>query len=63
MNLAIGPVAGTRAACAEPPGVMEQEAAYFAALPTASRYRMDGERLILERAVGARVASFTATRP
>jgi len=61
MNLAIGPVAGTRAACAEPPGIMEQEAAYFAALPTASTQRVDGERLILERADGARVASFTAS--
>jgi heat shock protein HslJ len=50
----------TRRACAEPPGVMEQEAAYLAALPTTARYRIEGDRLTLERDDGARVASYRA---
>ena len=57
--LRIGPVAATRMACAEPPGVMEQEAAYLAALPTAQSYRFEGPDLVLERAGGARVARYT----
>jgi heat shock protein HslJ len=55
----IGLAATTRLFCATPDGVMEQEAAYLAALPTAAAYRIDGNRMILERADGARVASFT----
>jgi heat shock protein HslJ len=50
----------TRRACADPPGVMEQEAAYLAALPTTARYRIEGDRLTLERDDGARVASYRA---
>ena len=56
----IGPPASTRAFCADPPGVMDQEAAYLAALPTAARYRIEGAQLRLERADGARVATYTA---
>jgi heat shock protein HslJ len=58
--LTITPPASTRMFCASPPGVMEQEAAYLAALPTAVRYRIEGERLALETADGARVATYTA---
>jgi heat shock protein HslJ len=54
----IGPAISTRMACAAPPGIMEQEAAYLAALATARVYRTEGNRLILETADGARVASF-----
>jgi heat shock protein HslJ len=50
----------TRRACADPPGVMDQEAAYLTALPTAARYRIDGDRLTLERDDGARVATYRA---
>jgi heat shock protein HslJ len=50
----------TRRACPDPPGVMQQEAAYLAALPTAARYRIEGDRLTLERDDGARVATYTA---
>jgi heat shock protein HslJ len=56
--IAIGPAATTRMACSAPPGIMEQESAYLAALATAHRYRIDGNRLSLETADGARVASF-----
>jgi heat shock protein HslJ len=58
--IAIGPPASTRAFCAEPPGVMDQEAAYLAALPTAARYRIEGAQLRLERTDGARVATYVA---
>jgi heat shock protein HslJ len=57
----IGPAASTFKACPEPPGIMEQEAAYLAALETARAYRIEGSRLILETAEGARVVSFVSS--
>lgn len=48
----------TLKACAEPPGVMEQESAYLAALPTAARYRIEAGKLELRTADGAIVATF-----
>jgi heat shock protein HslJ len=57
----ISPPASTRAFCSTPAGVMEQEAAYLAALPTARTYRIEGNRLFLEAIDGARVASFAAS--
>jgi heat shock protein HslJ len=56
--ITIGPPASTRAFCAEPPGIMDQEAAYLAALPTAQTYRFEGPNLRLERDGGIRVATF-----
>ena len=56
--------ASTQMACEEPGGVMDQEAAYLAALPTAVRYRVDGGSLALLSADGTYVASYTrATQP
>ena len=49
----IGPAISTRMACQSPPGRMEQEAAYLAALQTARVYRIEGSRLTLETADGA----------
>jgi hypothetical protein len=40
---------------------MEQEAAYLAALPRTVRYRIEGDRLSLEAADGARLATYTAS--
>jgi heat shock protein HslJ len=51
--------AATQKACAEPEGVMEQEAAYLAALPTAVRYQVAGQKLELLSAEGTLVATFT----
>jgi len=45
--LSVGPVAATRRFCAEPPGVMEQEARYFEALQSAVTLRRVGEMLQL----------------
>jgi heat shock protein HslJ len=52
--------ATTRKTCPEPEGVMEQEAAYLAVLPTATHYRVDGRSLALLSADGTYVASFVA---
>jgi heat shock protein HslJ len=58
--IAIAQTASTRRFCAAPPGVMEQEAAYLAALPTATHYRIEGDRLTLRLDGGALVASYAA---
>jgi heat shock protein HslJ len=52
------PLASTKKSCGSPAGVMEQEAAYLAALPTAVRYRLDGGSLALLAADGTYVASY-----
>ena len=63
-SIEIGASASTQMACEEPAGVMDQEAAYLAALPTAVRYRVDGGSLALLSADGTYVASYTrATQP
>lgn len=61
--ITIGPSASTRKFCAEPEGIMDQEAAYLAALPTAATYRINGNRLELRTAEGSLVASYIATTP
>ena len=53
--------AATEMACPEPEGVMEQEAAYLAALPTAVRYQISGRSLELLTAEGTLVATFART--
>ncbi len=52
--------ASTRMFCAEPAGVMEQEAAYLAALEKVATYSIDGNRLELRAADGALQADYTA---
>lgn len=58
-NIKIGPAASTRMMCAEPVGVMEQEAQYLKALETAATYRLDGNTLELRTTDGALAVSFT----
>jgi heat shock protein HslJ len=58
-RIEISPPASSRKLCSEPTGVMEQEAAYLAALPSAVEYRVDGDSLALLTADGTYVASFT----
>ena len=48
----------TEMLCKGPAGVMEQERAYLEALPTATRFRVDGKSLQLTRDDGTRVADF-----
>ena len=57
-GIEIGPLAATKKACAAPEGVMEQEAAYLAVLPTATHFRIDGQSLALLAADGTFVASY-----
>ena len=59
-SIEIEPPAGTKKACGEPDGVMEQEAAYLAALPTAVSYRLAGSVLELIDADGKRLVTYTS---
>lgn len=49
-NITVGQLATTRKMCAEPQGVMEQEAQFLKALESAATYRVDGDRLELRTA-------------
>jgi heat shock protein HslJ len=44
-KIEFGPLATTRKMCAQPLGIMEQEAAYLAALEAAAEYDLGGNRL------------------
>jgi heat shock protein HslJ len=57
-NITIGPAATTRMMCAEPDGIMEQEAQYLAALETAATYRIQGDRMEMRTADGAMAVNF-----
>lgn len=52
-TLSFGPAASTRRMCARPERIMEQEAAFLAALGTVARWEMRGERLQLRSAEGS----------
>ena len=54
--ITFGPLAGTRKMCFGE-GVMEQEAAYLAALATAATYKISGSKMELRREDGAMVAN------
>ena len=62
-RIEIEPAASTKKLCPEPEGVMDQEAAYLAALPSAVEYRVDGGSLSLLSADGTYVATFARPRP
>ncbi len=46
-SITVGPMGSTQMFCADPPGAMEQEAAYLAALEAVDTWSMDGETLTL----------------
>lgn len=52
-KLKIGPAASTRMVCADPQGLMEQEALFLRALEKAQTYRIEGNQLELRKADGA----------
>lgn len=60
-TLTITPPAATRRACQEPEGVMEQEAAFLAALPRTEVLEIEGDRMTLRTVSGALVAILVAT--
>ena len=57
-SIAIDPPASTRKAC--PDEIMQQEAEYLLALPTAATFTIQGDQLELRTADGALVASYVA---
>ena len=62
-QMSIMPLASTMMMCPEPEGVMEQEAAFAAALETVATYTIDGNQLELRTADGALAISFVAAAP
>jgi heat shock protein HslJ len=52
-SIKIDQAATTRKMCAQPEGLMKQEAQYLKALSTAATYRLDGNRLELRTTAGA----------
>jgi heat shock protein HslJ len=56
-NINIGPAGATRKFCPEPEGVMEQEAAYLAALETADRFEIENDRMDMYTEEGSRVGT------
>ena len=61
-TIKIGPAASTRMMCAEPAGVMEQEAQYLMALETAATYRLNGDTLEFRTAEDALAVTFKRAR-
>ncbi|MCA9869300.1 MAG: META domain-containing protein [Anaerolineae bacterium] len=59
-SISIGMGASTMMFCAEPEGVMDQEAQYLAALETAATYTISADRLELRTADGALAVSYVA---
>lgn len=57
-RVSIGPARSTRKFCAEPDGLMAQEAAFLEALPRAVTLERSGERLEMRMADGAMVATW-----
>ena len=58
--MTITPIATTQKFCAEPPGVMDQEAQYLSALQTTAGYQVSGRQLTLLNGAGQIVAIYTA---
>jgi len=59
-QLAITPPTGTNMLCGEPSGIMEQEAAFLALLPTVGGFSVEGDSLYLQNASGQVVAELVA---
>jgi heat shock protein HslJ len=52
-TIKIGPLGATRKACADPAGIMDQEAQFMAALDSAATYEVEGTKLQLRTKDGA----------
>lgn len=57
-EISFGLVGSTNMACASPEGVMEQEAAFIAALSTAATYTIEGDKLAMRTADDAMDVNF-----
>lgn len=58
-TMTIGAAASTRRLCAQPDGVMAQEAAFLALLPDVATYTISGNQLDLKNVDGTTLAQFT----
>lgn len=58
-TMTIGAAASTRRLCAQPDGVMAQEAAFLALLPDVATYTISGNQLDLKSADGTTLVRFT----
>ncbi len=61
-SLTIGPAATSQLSCTDPPGIMEQESGYLAALNMANAYNISSPILTISDANGRVVMQFTARR-
>lgn len=59
-KLTFSPLASTEMYCAEPAGLMDQEAAYLAALESGATYRIEQGKLFIVNAAGETVLVFSA---
>jgi heat shock protein HslJ len=59
-QLTMTPPVSTNVACTEPAGIMEQEAAFLALLPTVGGYVIDGTKLTLQTAAGKTLVELAA---
>ncbi len=57
-SISIGPPNSTQILCTDPPGVMEQESAYLALLPTASSFTINSELLSISDVNGRAILEF-----
>ncbi len=57
-HISIGPLASNLAFCADPEGIMEQEASFFLALESAARFQIVADRLELVSEIGELSATF-----
>ena len=62
IEIRISAAASTRMFCADPPGVMEQEAAFLAALAEAASFKVAGESLQLLDASGSVLVTLARPR-
>ena len=62
-NLSVGPLASTEMFCGSPPGVMEQEYAYLAALGSAASFAIEGGQLVIADLEGKTVLIYNVAEP
>jgi heat shock protein HslJ len=62
-SISIGPLASTEMMCADPEGVMEQEAQYLSAMDSVAKYQVIANRLEMISKSGELAAMFSVAKP
>lgn len=62
-NLSVGPLASTEMFCGSPPGVMDQENSYLAALASAASFAIEGGQLVIADSEGETVLIYNVAEP